>query len=194
MENEKCRVCGESMTNFISQDNKIIYMCPCCGNLYLPIETRNKRVRDYTYFDTGNFEPKGNFPTVKQRCYLEFLMKSLGIEKKINIFSLTKYKAQQLISALKEKYEKEYACTVFGQRVEIEKSDNRDHLWIYGFAEARIDDRQWLEDYKNKLHPNDDWTNLNLETYCRWLYKVNDSERSTLINDACKAGVVGFLD
>ena len=67
-------------------------------------------------------------------------------------------------------------------------------LWIRGFSDVRIDDRKWLEDYKSKLHPDDDWTNINLEAYCRWLCVIDNNERRKLIDDAIKDGIVGFLE
>ena len=144
MEDEKCTICGENMTKFISQDNQLIFMCSCCGSLYLPYGTRNDRVNNYIYRDwQGIFESEGNFPTVQQCSYLKFLMKSLGVKSKINVYSLTKYQAQKLISALKKRYEEKRMCTVFGKNIRIENSNSDDQLWIDGFADARIDDRKW---------------------------------------------------
>lgn len=44
---ERCAFCTTNTEKFISSTGKEIYMCPCCGYLYLPINTRNKRVQIY---------------------------------------------------------------------------------------------------------------------------------------------------
>lgn len=65
---------------------------------------------------------------------------------------------------------------------------------VMGMCDAEITDREWLESYKNKLHPNDEWTNVNLETYGLWIRTLDMKEGDQLIKDALKAGVVGYLD
>ena len=73
-------------------------------------------------------------------------------------------------------------------------------IWInggtnmVGLFDAEITDRKWLEDYKNNLHPNDEWTNVNIETYGKWIRTFNDNEGHTLVNKAIEAHVVGYLD
>lgn len=96
---------------------------------------------------------------------------------------------------MSEKY-----CTVFGKKITLMNKTNDKSIWIdggtnyCGLFDAEIKDRKWLENYKNKLHPNDDWTNINLETYGRWIATINDDEKMELVKAACKAGVVGYLD
>ena len=73
-------------------------------------------------------------------------------------------------------------------------------IWIdggtnfVGLCDAEIKNREWLENYKNKLHPNDEWTNVNLETYGLWINVFNSAEGSQLVRDAMKAGTLGYLD
>ena len=55
-------------------------------------------------------------------------------------------------------------------------------------------DREWFKEYKEKLHPNDDWTNVNLETYARWIHLFNRDEADELLDKALKDNVVGGLD
>ena len=78
--------------------------------------------------------------------------------------------------------------------IPMEKETNEKSVWFPGFAGAEITDRNWLTEYKNKLHPNDDWTNVNLETYVRWIGAVDCDERRSVIDAALKARVVGYLD
>lgn len=90
-------------------------------------------------------------------------------------------------------------CEVFGHKIKIE-TPSTGSVWIdggtrfCGLFDAEITDREWIESYKNKLHPNDDWTNVNIETYGRWIKEINYAEGNKLVNDALKAHVVGYLD
>lgn len=59
---------------------------------------------------------------------------------------------------------------------------------------GNIEDRTWLENYKNKLHPNDDWTSVPLDTYAEWIVVINKDEYHLVLNEAIEAGVVGYLD
>lgn len=96
---------------------------------------------------------------------------------------------------MSEKY-----CYVFGKKIALMKETNNKSIWIdggtnyCGLFDAEITDRKWLEDYKNKLHSDDDWTNINIETYGRWIATVNDKEKMDLVEAAMKARVVGYLD
>lgn len=83
---------------------------------------------------------------------------------------------------------------VCGYDVPIEEETNSKSIWFSGFAGAEITDRTWLAEYKNKLHPNDDWTNVNLETYVKWIRSIDEDERDHVISAAIEAGVVGYLD
>ena len=80
------------------------------------------------------------------------------------------------------------------------KKDSTGSVWIdggtniVGYLDAEIKDRKWLENYKNKLHPNDEWTNVNLETYGLWIRVFNKDEGSELVSNALKEHVVGYLD
>jgi hypothetical protein len=84
MNRRECEMCGRDMTKFSSQDNKCIFMCPCCGSLYLPSNTRNNRVRSYEY-SIGTFVPDGDMPTYKQASYLRILAEQLNLD--IDIYS-----------------------------------------------------------------------------------------------------------
>ena len=46
----------------------------------------------------------------------------------------------------------------------------------------------------NKLHPNDEWTDVNLETYVEWIGAIDYDERRKVIDAALGAHVVGYLD
>ena len=83
---------------------------------------------------------------------------------------------------------------VCGYNVPMEAETNENSLWFPGFAGAQITDRKWLTAKKNELHPNDDWTNVNLETYVKWIGAIDYDERRKVIDDALKARVVGYLD
>ena len=63
-----------------------------------------------------------------------------------------------------------------------------------GLFDAEITDAKWVENYKNNLHPNDDWTNVDVYTYGRWIKTFDYKEGSKLVDDAIKARVVGYLD
>ena len=76
----------------------------------------------------------------------------------------------------------------------MEKETTQKSVWFPGFAGAEITSREWLTEYKNKLHPNDDWTNVNLETYVRWIGAIDYDERREVISAALQARVVGYLD
>lgn len=65
---------------------------------------------------------------------------------------------------------------------------------IVGLFDAEITNREWLENYKNKLHPNDEWTNVNIDTYGKWIKVFDKEEGRQLVDDALKANVVGYLD
>lgn len=89
-------------------------------------------------------------------------------------------------------------CYVFGKKLPLIKETDDKSIWINGDMSicqfAEITDKKWLDDYKNKLHPNDDWTNINIETYARWIDVINHNERLNLIEAALNAKVVGYLD
>lgn len=95
--------------------------------------------------------------------------------------------------AMKQYADKKY-CKVCGYDIQIEEETNRKDIWFNGFAGAQITDRKWLTEYKNKLHPNDDWTKVNLETYVRWIGTIDFNERCQVIDAAMAAKVVGYLD
>ena len=219
----KCIICNLEMTEYISYNeinqikiatNKRIYMCEKCGRIYLPENVRNTKVTEYGYIN-GLLVPNKDTITENQMLFLKSLIKELKTEDTIklqktlnkneikilimartDICNLSKTEASKLISILKNYYDekKKKYKEVFGHKILLLESKNKTSIWIYGFADAEITDKKWLEEYKNKLHPNDDWTDVNLETYGRWLYKINDKERKELINEALKANVVGFLE
>lgn len=104
-----------------------------------------------------------------------------------------------------------YAMEKFGDRkyykiqgedipMETKSKGNSNSIWIdggtnfIGLFDAEITDREWLENYKKQLHPDDEWTNVNLETYGKWIRRFNHKEASELVNEALKVGVVGYLD
>lgn len=189
----RCSFCKREMTEFVSQDKKSIFMCPCCGEIHLPVQTRNNKVKDYTYNKTyGIFMSSGDMPTDSQVSYLRFLLSEL--HKTYDIYSLTKREAGVLISSLKDEYENKGCCEVFGQKIKIVQEDQDKSVWFRGFADFEVTDKQWVEDYKNTLHPNDDWTNMNVATYGRWLAKINNQERHDLFDAAHKAGLLGFVE
>ncbi len=102
MNGRECGLCGREMTVFTSQDDKKILMCPCCGSIYLPVGTRDKRVIDYEYSYSGTFLPSGDMPSHKQASYVKVLCSKLNMEE-IDVYSMTKEEATSLISELKEK-------------------------------------------------------------------------------------------
>ena len=56
---------------------------------------------------------------------------------------------------------------------------------------------EWLNEYKNKLHPNDEVTQMDLSTYAHYYFDIEELYRDDVLNvidDALKAGVVGYLD
>jgi len=65
---------------------------------------------------------------------------------------------------------------------------------ICGLFDAEIIDREWLEIYKDIIHPHDEWTNVNLETYGKWIKVFNKEEGDRLVKAALKSNVVGYLD
>jgi hypothetical protein len=73
------------------------------------------------------------------------------------------------------------------------EKDSNGSVWFKLFG-AEITNREWLKNYKDKLHPNDDWTNVNLETYARWIHLFDRNEAKKLIDDALEDHVVGYLD
>lgn len=89
---------------------------------------------------------------------------------------------------------------ILGKDIPMEKDTVRKSIWIdggtnfCGLFDAEITDRKWLENFKNELHPSDDWTNVDLETYGKWIRKFDDKEGSKIVDAALKAGVVGYLD
>ncbi len=83
---------------------------------------------------------------------------------------------------------------ICGYDVPIEEETNCESIWFSGFAGAEITDRNWLTEYKNKLHPNDEWTDVNLETYVKWIGAIDYDERRKVIDAALGAHVVGYLD
>ena len=85
-------------------------------------------------------------------------------------------------------------CKICGHDVPIEEETTTKSIWFNGWAGAEITDRNWLTEYKNKLHPNDDWTNVNLDTYVKWIGAIDYDERRDVISAALKANVVGYLD
>jgi hypothetical protein len=86
-------------------------------------------------------------------------------------------------------------CEVCGRKINIIKESRQDDSVFVGsgFIWAEITDREWLTNYKNKLHPNDEWTNVNIETYGHWIGKFNSKEKHQIIEDALKANVVRSL-
>jgi hypothetical protein len=56
---------------------------------------------------------------------------------------------------------------------------------------------EWLNEYRNKLHPNDEVTNMDLSTYAHYYFDIEELYRDevpNVIDDALEAGVVGYLD
>ena len=98
------------------------------------------------------------------------------------------------IGFAKSEYANRTYYKICGYDIPMEKETNSKSVWFPGFAGAEITNRNWLTEYKNKLHPNDDWTNVNLETYVRWIGAIDYDERRSVIDAALKAHVVGYLD
>lgn len=103
--NIECEFCSTNMEDFVSDNKKHIYMCPYCGCLYLPNDTRNNNVREYEC-SYGNFIKSNcyNLPTQKQMSYLKYLIKELNYE--VDLTKITKFDAVLLITELKEKFDK----------------------------------------------------------------------------------------
>lgn len=59
---------------------------------------------------------------------------------------------------------------------------------------ASIEDLDWLQGYKDRIHPDDDWTPVDLETYCYWIGEFDYKEANNLIAAALEANAVGYLD
>lgn len=79
-------------------------MCPYCGSIYLPEETRDKRIREYggCY---GNIVPlRSDIPTNKQILYAEFLCEKLHL-KYTNMYYMSKNEMIEFISYLKNAYD-----------------------------------------------------------------------------------------
>jgi hypothetical protein len=102
MHYRECGICGREMTLFISQDDKAILMCSCCGSIYLPVETRDKRIVGYDYSCDGTFIPNGDIPSYKQASYLKILCNQLNLEE-VDVYSMTKEEVTNLISELKQR-------------------------------------------------------------------------------------------
>lgn len=99
---DNCLFCYEGVyEEFVSKDGKKILMCPSCGCIKIPFETRNKRVIDYQCNSMFTFTPIIDKATYKQASYLMALSKQLNME--IDISSLTKDEAKILISELVNK-------------------------------------------------------------------------------------------
>lgn len=67
---------------------------------------------------------------------------------------------------------------------------------IMPWCVAEIESK-WFNEYKNKLHPNDEVTNMDLNTYAHYYFDIEGLYRNDVpdvIDDALKAGVVGYLD
>ena len=79
---------------------------------------------------------------------------------------------------------------ILGFNVPNEKEDTG-IVWL---GAGGIGDRMWFENYKNKLHPNDDWTNVNADTYAKWIVVIDNEEYQLVLNEALEAGVVVYLD
>ena len=73
------------------------------------------------------------------------------------------------------------------------EKDEIGSVWLR-LSSAEITDRKWLKDYKDRLHPNDDWTSVNIETYAKWIHLFDREEADELLNKALNARVVGYLD
>ena len=89
---------------------------------------------------------------------------------------------------------------ICGYSIPRDYHSNGKSVWIdggtnlVGLFDAEITDREWLENYKMKLHPNDEWTNVDIDTYGKWIRVFNNSEGHQLVDDAIKDHVVGYLD
>lgn len=102
MNNKECEYCITIMEEFVSTNGKKIYMCPYCGSLYLPVNTRNNNVDSYEASYGGFIASKCyGLPTQKQMSYLKYLTKELNYE--IDLTKITKYGAIGLITELKSK-------------------------------------------------------------------------------------------
>lgn len=89
---------------------------------------------------------------------------------------------------MKEYYE------VFGRKIKKIDEYNSATIYVASIISSADIERQWVIDYKNNLHPNDDWTNVNVETYGRWLSSIDSNESHKLIGDALEAHVVSFIE
>lgn len=102
----------------------------------------------------------------------------------------------------------EFAKEKFGNReyytidnIVIPKANNKEiegsksSYWIQFFlGQGHVQSESWLIKYKNKKHPNDDWTNVDLVTYAKYMHLFNDREVMDLIDEASVDGVLGYLD
>ena len=82
-----------------------------------------------------------------------------------------------------------------GKEVEkCEDDETKENVWFrfdLGFAQIK---REWLQKYKEKHHPNDDWTNVDLTTYAENINWFDEYYYDNMITEAIKAGAVGYLD
>lgn len=76
---------------------------------------------------------------------------------------------------------------------ELKRARNN-HQVSFMLGKGDILSTEWLANYKNSKHPNDDWTQVDLVTYSKYIYMFNHEELDNLISEAAKAGVLGYLD
>jgi hypothetical protein len=103
------------------------------------------------------------------------------------------------ISFAKEKFGgREYYIidnTIIPKSNNAELEREKDSHWIkFMLGEGQVKSTEWLTNYKNNKHPNDDWTHVDLITYSKYIYMFNYKEVSDLIDSAMKDGVLGYLD
>lgn len=86
------------------------------------------------------------------------------------------------------------AYTVNGIEIEQAVKCSKSVRIRYMLGSGEITNRQWLIDYKYKLHPHDDWACVDVDTYAWNLCRFNLQEVHDIIDAAMKAKVIGYLD
>lgn len=188
--NRECELCGKNMDIFVSENKKVIFMCPCCGFIYLPNNTRNTRVTDYVCNYGCSFEPSGDMATIKQASYLKGLANQLNINL-TNIYALSRIEVNELISRLKEEVETK-CCFINGKRIKIEEEID-DEYFVIGRNNDKAINKSWVEKFKKLTHPNDQWTKVNVETYLKNIKETGIDEVKHFVKTAYEENAIKDL-
>jgi hypothetical protein len=133
--NKECDNCTTVMEEFVSINKKSIYMCPYCGSLYLPSETRNNNVSEYESSYGAFIGSKCyNLPTKKQMSYLKYLAKELNYE--VDLTKITRFDANFLITEFKNKFDKlpkKYSGCIYDVSKETHNATDEEYAMNHQF-------------------------------------------------------------